>query len=70
LTQIEQERKTNRKNSTCEASFLGGIAISGPLSAATYLIAVEHQRLKAYSSKLQKMGRANWWSGTHTGNAE
>ncbi len=53
LTQIEQERKRIVRTRLAKQVFLVVLLLAAA-SAATYLIAVERQRLKAYSSKLQK----------------
>jgi formylglycine-generating enzyme required for sulfatase activity len=53
LTQIEQERKRIERTRLAKHVFLAALLLAAA-SAATYVIVVEHQRLQAYSSKLQK----------------
>jgi hypothetical protein len=53
LTQIEQERKRIERTRLAKQVFLVVLLLAAAL-AATYVIVVEHQRLQAYSSGLQK----------------
>ena len=53
LTQIERERKRIERTRLAKQVFLVVLLLAAAF-AATYITAVEHQRLMAYSSKLQK----------------